>query len=119
MKYFIKIVCLIGLALIGAVLSTQAAENRTATVGQPITLSAVADGTAPLTYQWKKNGVDIIGATSATYLIAIVNNTDAGTYTVNVTNAITTTLSDAGTLAVTATTITITTLSVQTLHIVP
>jgi hypothetical protein len=27
----------------------------------------IARGNAPLSYQWRKNGVDIAGATSATY----------------------------------------------------
>ncbi|MCE2893700.1 MAG: PKD domain-containing protein, partial [Flammeovirgaceae bacterium] len=37
-----------------------------------------------LTYQWKKNGVDIVGATSATYTILTAATGDAGTYTVQV-----------------------------------
>ncbi len=42
-------------------------QRQTVTVGQTATFSVVADGTAPLSYQWQKNGVDVSGATSASY----------------------------------------------------
>ncbi len=41
--------------------------SRTAIVGQRATFSVVATGTAPLAYQWQKNGKDIAGATLASY----------------------------------------------------
>ncbi|MBO7458015.1 MAG: InlB B-repeat-containing protein [Paludibacteraceae bacterium] len=44
-------------------------------------LSITASGSGTLTYQWRKDGVDISGATSATYLPS-----EAGTYTCVVTN---------------------------------
>ncbi|MGN0227865.1 MAG: InlB B-repeat-containing protein [Paludibacteraceae bacterium] len=45
--------------------------------GEPIAdLSVEASGSGTLTYQWRKDGVDILGATSATYLPS-----GAGTYT--------------------------------------
>src|SRR6185436_15860444 len=47
------------------------------------TFSVVASGTG-LTYQWKKNGVDIGGATASSYVIATAVTADAGTYTVQV-----------------------------------
>jgi hypothetical protein len=34
-------------------------------VGQTATFSVVASGTAPLSYQWQKNNVDIGGATGS------------------------------------------------------
>jgi hypothetical protein len=46
----------------------------------------VATGTG-LSYQWKKNGVDIGGATSNTYTVASVTSTDGGNYTVVVTSS--------------------------------
>ena len=46
---------------------TQQPANQTVTVGSPATLTVVAAGTAPLTYQWQKNGVAVAGATAATY----------------------------------------------------
>ncbi len=45
-------------------------------------VSASGDG---LTYQWKKDGQDISGATSSTYSIASVATSNAGNYTVVVT----------------------------------
>ena len=42
-------------------------QNQTVTAGQTASFSVTASGTAPLTYQWKKNGNAISGATSNTY----------------------------------------------------
>jgi hypothetical protein len=56
-------------------------------VGSAASLSVVAGGTAPLSYQWRKDGVAISGATSSTYTIASTKNSDAGSYTVVVTNS--------------------------------
>lgn len=54
--------------------------------GQPASFSVTATGTAPLTYQWKKDGTAVPGATSATLAFTSAATTDAGTYTVTVTN---------------------------------
>jgi hypothetical protein len=47
-------------------ITTQPA-SRTVTAGQTATFSVAATGTAPLNYQWRKNGTAIRGATSSTY----------------------------------------------------
>ena len=47
----------------------------------PSALSVTATGSGTLSYQWRKDGVDISGATSATYLPS-----EAGTYACKVTN---------------------------------
>jgi hypothetical protein len=60
--------------------------SQTVTSGQPAAFSVAVNGTAPFTYQWMKNGVNIAGATSATYSIAAAQSSDAGTYSVKVTN---------------------------------
>ena len=44
---------------------TQQPASRTLLVGQSVTFTVVASGTAPLHYQWRRNGVDIAGANSA------------------------------------------------------
>lgn len=49
--------------------------------GTSATLNVVAQGTS-LSYQWKKNGTDIFGATNSSYVIPSVVLSDAGNYTV-------------------------------------
>ena len=72
---------------VGAVINiTSQPQNRTITTGGTLTLTTAAtvtDGSA-LTYQWKKNGTDISGATSATYTKASAVAGDAGSYTCQV-----------------------------------
>ena len=55
-------------------------------VGSSATFSVTGAGTGPLSYQWKKNGTNISGATSSSYSIASVVSTDAANYTVVVSN---------------------------------
>jgi len=55
-------------------------------VGTSVSFTVVASGTAPITFQWRRNSVNIAGATSATYADASVSVGDAGTYDVVVTN---------------------------------
>lgn len=62
--------------------------SKTVTAPATATFTVVATGTAPLTYQWQKNTVNITGATSASYTTpttAVANNGD--TYRVIVSNA--------------------------------
>ena len=69
-------------------LSISAAPAPQAVVsGQTATLSVTAAGTPPFTYRWAKDGVAIPGATTATLTIANTRPSDAGSYTVTVTNA--------------------------------
>ena len=58
--------------------------------GQTASFSVVATGTAPLTYQWHKNGVDIASATSSSYTTPATTMADNGAlFTVTVTNSVT------------------------------
>ncbi|MCX8518038.1 MAG: hypothetical protein ORN29_08260 [Rhodoferax sp.] len=41
-------------------------------------MSVVATGTAALNYQWKKNGIDIPGATTSTYATPATSVADSG-----------------------------------------
>ncbi len=61
--------------------------TQAATVGADVALSVVATGTAPLSYQWRKDGQVIPGATAATLLLADVTIAAAGDYDVVVSNA--------------------------------
>src|SRR5438132_2692492 len=61
--------------------------SQTVTAGQPASFSVTAAGTAPLSYQWNKNGAAISGATSSTYATAATTSSDNGAqFTVDVTN---------------------------------
>jgi len=55
-------------------------------IGDSLMLSVSASGES-LSYQWKKNGSLITGATSASYTISIASESDAGEYQVVVSNA--------------------------------
>ncbi len=75
--------------------------SRTVTAGQTATFSVTAAGTAPLSYQWQKNGANISGATSASYTTPATTSTDNGaTYDVVVSNSAGTVTSNATTLTV-------------------
>jgi hypothetical protein len=52
--------------------------NQTVTAGQTATFTITAAGTAPLSYQWQKNGVDISGATAAAYTTSATIPSDDG-----------------------------------------
>lgn len=75
-------------------------QSQTVEVGTATVLSVTATGTAPLTYQWKKAGVDIGGETGSTLTFASPALGDTGSYTVLVTNAAGSVLSDAAVLTV-------------------
>jgi hypothetical protein len=55
-------------------------------VGATVTFSVGASGTAPLTYQWRKDGEDLLGATLNAYTLANVQPSDSGVYRVQVAN---------------------------------
>jgi hypothetical protein len=54
--------------------------------GTSITLSTSAAGSPPLSYQWQKDGVPIIGATETSLVLTNLQMTDGGGYTAVVTN---------------------------------
>jgi hypothetical protein len=75
--------------------------SKTVTIGQTATFTVVAAGTAPLGYQWQKNGANISGGTSASYTTPATATTDSGsTFRVVVSNTAGTATSAAATLTV-------------------
>jgi hypothetical protein len=75
--------------------------SKTVTAGQPATFSVTATGTAPLAYQWKRNGGDINGANSASYTIPATTASDNGAqFAVTVSNSVSSATSSAATLTV-------------------
>jgi hypothetical protein len=82
-------------------ITTQPSSSSVA-AGSAASFSVVAGGTAPLSYQWRKDGVAISGATSSTYSISSTATSDAGSYTVVVTNSAGSATSSTAALTVTA-----------------
>jgi hypothetical protein len=75
-------------------------SSVTAAVGNNVTFSAAIGGSLPITFQWKKNGVNIPGATSQTLILNNVFFTDAANYVLYGTNALGFTNTAAATLTV-------------------
>lgn len=66
---------------------TQVPVGGTIYPGGVLNLSVAASG-GGLVYQWETNGTPIPGATQPTYVVASVSITNAGTYTVSITNSL-------------------------------
>lgn len=77
---------------------TQQPRPLTVATGGRLSLTVKAGDGAPETYQWLKDGAPITGATNQSFEIADVSMGDAGEYTVEVSNAAGTTVSDAATI---------------------
>ena len=68
------------------VISTQPLATN-AGIGSNVTFTVVATGTAPLLYQWLRNGSLIAGATGSTYALTVAALDNGVSYSVTVTNA--------------------------------
>src|SRR5439155_10896836 len=64
-------------ASVAPAITTQPAD-QSVTTGQTATFSVVATGTPAPAYQWTKGGVNISGATSASYTTPVTTNSDNG-----------------------------------------
>lgn len=94
----------------GAILTVSPAQVTPSITVQPVgvnvnvgdgpTFSVTAIGTAPLTYQWRKDGQPINGATSSSYFLPFALPASAGLYTVTVSNAFGSVTSNAAALSV-------------------
>lgn len=62
-------------------------QSQSVVAGGNVTFSVSVSGSAPFTYQWRKNGTNIAGATSPTLGLNNVQPQQAGSYSVAVTNA--------------------------------
>ena len=69
--------------------------NTTSCPGSAVSFQTTATGTGPFTYLWRKNGIQVPNAFSATLTINAVVATNAGTYSVEVTGACGTTTNSA------------------------
>ena len=61
-------------------------DSQTINEGDNVTFTVVANGTPTLTYQWRKNGSNIGGATGTSYTINNATPADDGNYSVVVSN---------------------------------
>ncbi len=77
-------------------------SGQTVTAGSSVTFTAAASGTPTPTYQWKKGGNNIAGATNSTFTINPVSAGDAGDYTVVASNTAGNVTSNTATLTVNA-----------------
>jgi parallel beta-helix repeat protein len=64
---------------------TQQPMSQEAVLGDTVTLTVVAEGTPPLTYQWQFEGANVPGKTDTVLVLANINTGQFGTYTVRVT----------------------------------
>ncbi|MDB6110510.1 MAG: Immunoglobulin I-set domain protein [Pedosphaera sp.] len=64
------------------------ASGATNYTGTSVTFAPVVDGTDPLTYQWSKNGNPISGATNSGLTLNNLQLSNAGNYSLFVTNAL-------------------------------
>jgi hypothetical protein len=74
--------------------------SQSVAVGQSITLTVIAGGTGPFTYQWRKNGINISGATSQSLVVSNATSNSAGLYDVVITNSIGSVTSSQATITV-------------------
>jgi hypothetical protein len=76
------------LALVGQVKPVifQQPFSRTNSVGSTAAFSVAANGTAPLTCQWRKEGIGINGKTNTALSLVNITTNDAGNYDVVITN---------------------------------
>lgn len=86
-------------------LSSFATNNtQNVSLGGQLSLSVMAGGSGTITYQWVLNGVNIAGATNATFFLNSLGATNAGAYSVIVSNGSTSQTNQLGNIAVWGTT---------------
>ena len=66
---------------------TQQPTSLSVLANNPATFTVAASGSSPFSYQWQFNGVNLPGTNSPSYSILEVQASNAGTYSVIVTNA--------------------------------
>lgn len=88
-----------GGGLIAPIINTQP-QSQIVSVGAPATFSVTANGTTPLSYQWRFNGTNILGAITNSFTIASAQTTNNGPYLVVITNSAGSITSSVATLTV-------------------
>ncbi|TVR52258.1 MAG: DUF2341 domain-containing protein, partial [Puniceicoccaceae bacterium] len=75
-------------------------QDVTVGSGSPVTLTVEASGGGPLSYQWRKDGEPISGATGASYTLSSASLSASGVYTVEVSSPVGSVVSDSATVTV-------------------
>jgi len=65
-----------------------APQNQVAEPGTNVTLGVTVTGTGPITYDWQFDGTNMPSETNATLVITNMQASDAGTYTVTVSDSV-------------------------------
>ena len=91
-----------GAALLAPPEITAQPQNQSVPPGSSVTFSVTAAGAEPLRYQWRRDGVDLAGATNAELALENVQLAQGGRYTARVFNAAGTELSAPAVLTVEA-----------------
>ncbi|MBI4325028.1 MAG: immunoglobulin domain-containing protein, partial [Chloroflexi bacterium] len=73
---------------------TVALQHTAVVVGSTASFSVTSSGTAPLSYQWRLDGREVLGQTNKTLTLASTQPADEGDYTVVVTNGAGSVISD-------------------------
>jgi hypothetical protein len=94
----IDAVSTLGIAPARPSIRRQPADVET-TAGREVVLNVAAEG-FPLSFQWRKDGVDIPGATGREYRLPIATMEDAGVYTVEVRSTLGTVMTEPAILTV-------------------
>ncbi len=85
--------CYVAIGVDGLVVGTvldirQQPQAQTVLVGQSASFAVGVVGASPISYQWRRNGVDIAGASNFTYVTPPATLADDGTlFTVRVCNS--------------------------------
>ena len=79
---------------------TSQPQSQTQSIGSSAVFTVSATGVAPLNYLWHFNGASISGATASTYTRNTVTTSDAGSYSVVITNSLGSTTSSNAVLTV-------------------
>lgn len=93
-------------AVVAPSIVTQPA-SQTVQAGADATFTVLASGTAPISYQWLRNGAAISGATSASYTFQALLADQGALFSATVTNAAGTVTSAAATLTISSSSVTL------------
>jgi Immunoglobulin domain len=63
-------------------------QSQTAVAGMDVSFTVTATGTAPLSYQWRKDGLELAGQTTSALALTNVIRAQSGLYSVVISNAV-------------------------------